>query len=66
MPSKRKQLNVRADEETERRIKRLLPAVSAALGLAVTMSDLFRLGMIELERKYVPAAPAPPGTAHRY
>jgi hypothetical protein len=53
-------LNVRADDETEERIARLLPVVSAALGLKVTMSDLFRLGMIELERKYAPTSAAQP------
>ena len=52
MPSKRKQFNVRADPETEARVKRLLPQVKEALGLEVTVSDLFRLGMIALERLY--------------
>jgi hypothetical protein len=52
MPSKRKQINVRADAETESRVRQLLPAVKEALGLEVTVSDLFRLGMIELERRY--------------
>jgi hypothetical protein len=52
MPSKRKQINVRADAETEARIKRLLPRVREALGLEVTVSDLFRMGMMELERRY--------------
>ena len=54
MPSQRKQFNVRADEETEARVERLLPMVKRALGLEVTISDLFRLGMIELERRYGP------------
>ena len=52
MPSKRKQINVRSDVETEQRVRRLLPLVKQAIGLEVTVSDLFRLGMIELERKY--------------
>jgi hypothetical protein len=52
MPSTRKQINVRADADTEARIHRLLPVVKAAVGLEVTVSDLFRLGMVELERKY--------------
>lgn len=61
MPSYRKQLNVRADEETEKRVERLLSLVSKALGLQVSMSDLFRLGMIELERKFGgEAATTPP------
>jgi len=52
MPSDRKQLNIRLDAETEERMERLLLAVSASLGLKVSQSDLFRLGMIELEKKY--------------
>jgi hypothetical protein len=60
MPSKRKQLNVRADDETEQRVVRLLPLVSKALGVQVSRSDLFRLGMIELERKFGGEAAAPP------
>jgi hypothetical protein len=62
MPSNRKQLNVRADEETEKRVERLLLLVSKALGLRVSRSDLFRLGMIELERKFggEEAAPSVP------
>ena len=52
MPSKRRQINVRADAETEARIQRLLPIVKESLGLDVTVSDLFRLGMIELEKRF--------------
>jgi hypothetical protein len=52
MPSQRKQFNVRADDETEARVQRLLPLVKAAVGLEIGISDLFRLGMIELEKKY--------------
>lgn len=55
MPSNRKQLNVRLDGETDERIARLLVSVSAAYGIAVSQSDLVRLGMIELERKFPPA-----------
>lgn len=57
MPSDRKQLNIRLDAETEDRVERLLLAVSASLGLKVSQSDLFRLGMIELEKKF-PTEPA--------
>jgi hypothetical protein len=52
----RKQLNIRVDDETEARVRRLLSSVRAALGLPVSQSDLFRLGMIELEKKFPPAA----------
>ena len=62
MPPNRKQLNVRADEETEKRIERLLPLVSKALGVQVSKSDLFRLGMIELERKFGGEAAAQPAS----
>jgi hypothetical protein len=59
MPSDRKQFNVRADPETEDRIRRLLPLIRGALGLEVTVSDLFRMGMVELERKYGGGEAAP-------
>jgi len=49
----RTQLNVRYDADTGERVAKLLPAVSAALGLVVSQSDLFRLGMIELEKKFI-------------
>ena len=59
MPSDRKQLNIRMDAETEERVARLLASVSAAIGLKVSQSDLFRLGMIELEKKFPPVAEEP-------
>src|ERR1700722_13695781 len=51
---KRLQINVQIDEETAERIGRLLASVTAALGVRVSKSDLIRLGLIELERKYPP------------
>jgi hypothetical protein len=60
MPSSRKQLNVRMDDVTQARVDRLLPIVSAAVGLDLSMSDLFRLAMIELERRYATAPPVTP------
>lgn len=54
MPSDRKQINVRVDEQTEALLKALLPAVSADIGLELTQSDLFRLGLLELRKKYLP------------
>lgn len=59
MPSKRKQINVRVDEATETLIAQLQPAVTAAIGLDVSLSDLIRLGMQELARKYLPAGDPP-------
>lgn len=61
MPSDRKQVNVRVDEATAELMARLIPAVSAAIGLAVSQSDLFRLGLLELEKKFAP----PPATARK-
>jgi hypothetical protein len=54
MPSDRKQLNVRMDAETAERVNRLLVSVSASFGIPVSQSDLFRLGMIELEKRFPP------------
>ena len=54
VPSDRKQLNIRMDPETEALVAQLLPAVSAVIGLKLSQSDLFRLGMLELQRKYLP------------
>lgn len=59
MPSKRTQINVRLDPESEARLPRVREAVSRAIGLEVSQSDLFRLGLIELERKHCPPEPRP-------
>lgn len=56
MPSDRKQLNVRVDPDVEDLVEQLIPAVTAALGVKVSQSDLFRLGMKELAAKYLPPA----------
>jgi hypothetical protein len=52
MSSQRKQLNIRMDQKTEALVERLKPAVTEAVGLPVSYSDLFRLGMLELEKRY--------------
>ena len=54
MPSQRKQFNVRPDDDTWELVRQLRPAVSANLGLAVSLSDLFRLGMLALKEKHLP------------
>lgn len=59
MPSKRPQLNIRLDPETEARVARLLPVARARTHLAVSQSDLFRLAMIALEEEYVRAGDLP-------
>jgi hypothetical protein len=65
MPSNRKQMNVRLDDETEERIGRLLPVVSASVGLKLSQSDLVRLALIELERRHADALPPIPEAAKR-
>lgn len=55
MPSERKQLNVRIDAATDDLIERLRPAVSAGIGLDVSLAELVKLGMLELAKKYPPA-----------
>jgi hypothetical protein len=52
MASQRKQINVRVDEDTESRIASVQASASTAMGLQLSVSDLFRLGLIELEKKY--------------
>ena len=59
MPSKRKQVNVRIDEHQDAVIPRLTAAIEAQQGIAVSVSDLFRMGLVRLEREYLPPAPAP-------
>ena len=49
-----RQLNIRLDRDMERLVPRLLEAVRRELGLKVSQSDLFRLGMKELAKKYLP------------
>jgi hypothetical protein len=65
MPSDRKQINVRIDPETEALIPRLIESVSAAIGLRVNQSDLFRLGLHELAKLHPPAEEAPPAPPTR-
>ena len=62
MPSKRKQVNVRIDDHQVAVIPRLAAAIEAQQGIAVSVSDLFRMGIVRLEREYLPSAepPAPP------
>lgn len=59
MPSDRKQLNVRLDRDTENLLNALQPVVSQAIGLRVSQADLFRLGLIELRKRYMLGAEIP-------
>lgn len=54
MATERKQINVRVDGATEELIEKLKPAVGAAIGIDVTVTDLVRLGMAELAKRYLP------------
>lgn len=52
MGKNREQVNIRVDETVNAMIDELIPAVSESLGIKVTLTDLFRLGLIELKKKY--------------
>jgi hypothetical protein len=49
---KRKQLNVRLDEESADRLDRLIPVVSKVVGLNLSQSDIIRLALLALEEKH--------------
>lgn len=52
MPSKLKQINVRADDAMVELESRVRAAASAAIGLEMSQSDVYRLGLNELAKKY--------------
>lgn len=58
---KRKQINVRVDDESEARLNRLVDTASAALGLNLSQSDVIRLALIALEEKYAADTKKPSG-----
>jgi hypothetical protein len=53
MPSKRKQINIRVDAEMEAMLPAIRAAIAATTGLAATNSDLFRMGVHELVKRYM-------------
>jgi hypothetical protein len=55
---KRKQLNVRLDDESAERLDRLIPVVSKVVGLNLSQSAIVRLALIALEEKHVPTTSA--------
>lgn len=55
MPSERKQLNVRLDEEMEQLFAELMPKAGEATGLKVSQSDVIRLALRALAREYAGA-----------
>lgn len=52
MPSERKQLNVRLDDEMSQLFVELLPLAKESTGLNVSQSDLVRLALMALKREY--------------
>jgi hypothetical protein len=52
--SRRKQINVRADDETLDRLAALVARVGARLRLDLSQADVVRLALIELEKAYPP------------
>jgi hypothetical protein len=54
----RKQINIRIDSQTEALLPQLRQAITKAIGLDVGHSDLFRMGLQELTKKYLPARPS--------
>jgi hypothetical protein len=58
MPSTRKQLNVRISHESQNRLNALVERMRAALGIEVSQADVVQAALVELEKRYPPAAPA--------
>jgi hypothetical protein len=54
MPSKVRQVNIRPDADTLALLDRVRQSASAAVGIPLSMTAIFRLGLLELERKYPP------------
>lgn len=63
MPSDRKQVNIRMDEEGLSRLGRLVITMRSALGLSsLSQSDVIMAGLVELEKRYPSAEPKKKGT----
>lgn len=60
MPSDRRQINVRVDEQTEALLGRLIVEAGRRTGLDVSQSDVFRLALQALAREYAQAASTEP------
>ena len=58
----RRQSVLRIDDAQAELIPRLSDAIAAKQGLSVSVSDLFRMGLLRLENEYLPA-PVPPPAA---
>ncbi len=52
MPSKKKQINIRADDDTLRLLAAVIAAASADTGLSLSQSDVVRMAIHELAKKY--------------
>lgn len=65
MMTDKKQMNFRADVQTRESIEQLIPVVSAALGIEVTLSDIMRLGVQSLKKQYLGEPKNKPGKSSR-
>lgn len=52
MPSKKKQINIRADDDTLRLLAAVIAAVSAETGLNLSQTDAIRMAIHELAKRY--------------
>jgi hypothetical protein len=50
--AKRVQVTIRLDAEANERAEQLRKAISRGVGQKVTLSEVFRLGLVALEREY--------------
>jgi hypothetical protein len=57
--SPRKQINVRASDETLDRLTALAERMSKVLNISVSQADVIQAALIELEKRYPPVAPEP-------
>jgi hypothetical protein len=57
MAKKTKQINIRIDDDTDQILPQIREAISQSLGIDVTYSDVFRLAIAELRKKYLAEEP---------
>jgi hypothetical protein len=65
VPSDRRQLNVRLDDESAARFDRLAAATAAAVGVELSQAQVIALALRALEEKYPPPVSPPPAPATR-
>lgn len=59
MATPRKQINIRIDATTESELPILTKAIADQVGIEVTNTDLFRMGISELKKRYLQIASGP-------